>query len=84
VSDETRQPSLASRPFGEVLQELGAFQERYARGYSGFPHVVLLGFRKYVDPSVYYPAFEKLGAEVIEERWCETGGEVERKASRCQ
>jgi hypothetical protein len=81
MNDETRKPSVTSRPFGEVLQELGAFQERYARGYSGFSHVVLLGFRKEVDPSVYYPAFKKLGAEVIEESWHETGGQVERTAS---
>jgi hypothetical protein len=80
MSDETREPSVTSRPFGEVLQELGAFQERHARRYSEYSHVVMLGFKKEVDPSVYYPAFEKLGAEVIEERWYETLGQVERKS----
>jgi hypothetical protein len=75
MSDETRKRSIASRPFGEVLQELAAHQERAAEQYGKFPYVLVLGFKE--DPSPLTSKLEALGAVVLEVHMHESLGVVE-------
>jgi hypothetical protein len=63
VSDETQEPDAPHRPLGELLGELGAYQERLAKRYDEYPYAVTCGFKE--DPSPLLPKFEALGAVVL-------------------